>query len=78
MPHWFVKVVDFRAAEKPERIIEVPEGSKDPRPQPQNVAVLKKSKGGGLVTVPVGNLVLAIGQKLKLVTRGEKVFLEKR
>ncbi len=78
MPHWFVKVVEFREADRPEHLIAVPDGAKDPRPEPQNVAVLRKTHGGGLVTVPVGKTKLEVGMKLKLVTRGERVFLERR
>lgn len=76
--HWFVRVVEFHEADRPERVISVPDGADDPRPKPQNIAVLRKSKGGGLVTVPVGDEVLSVGMKLKLVTRGDRVFLERR
>ena len=62
----------------PKSVLELPEGAKDDRPEHQNMATLRKSKGGGTITVPVGNTVLKIGMKLKLVTRGERVFLEKR
>ena len=70
---YFVRVEQFIPA--PPRLVELPDGAKDPI---ENVAVLRKSKGGGTITVPVGQTVLEVGMKLKLVTRGDRVFLEKR
>ncbi len=80
MPRLFVKVEAFLPAKTQERHqIIAPPGAEDPRPKPQNMVILRATKGGRLIgPLPVGSTVLAVGQKLKLVTRGEKVALQSR
>lgn len=75
---YHVRVVEFHAAKVEAPLISVQDGKEHPQPKQQNFAVLRRSKGGGLMTIPVGDSVLAVGQKLRLVTRGARVFLENR
>jgi hypothetical protein len=78
LARFFVKVVEMLPAKKTARIV-LPEGSKDDRPGEQNFAVLKRSKGGGLLTVPIGDRVLKPGQKYQIRTTADgKVFLQNR
>lgn len=77
MPRFFVKVIDFIPATKTSRII-LPEGAKDERPDQQNIVVLRRTKDGGEIRLPVGDKVFAKGWKLQLKTHGDRVVLTNR
>lgn len=67
---YFCKVVEFIPAKEKASLVVVPKGSQDPRPD-QNWAVLKKSKGGGIISVAIGTNVVKRGDKLKIVERAD-------
>ena len=62
----------MRLAAKSSRII-VPDGAKDPREQ--NIAVLRRTKGGSTISVPIGDKVIPLGAKLQVKTVGDRVML---
>ena len=72
MPRFFVKCVEMRLAAKSSLIV-VPQGAKDPREQ--NVAVLRRTKGGSTISVPIGDKVIPVGAKLQVKATKDGVML---